>query len=299
MWIESHQSLRKHPKTLRAARALGVSEVHLIGHLHCLWWWALDYAPDGDLSSYDNADIAAAAEWDGDADTFVAALRDAAQIGGRPGFLELKDDHLCVHDWAEYGGKLVAKREQDAARKRNTRQKDSPQQQQGQTAAAKAAQDVHRTSNGHPADVAGREQDKTGQDKTEQDKRGEDRTPPTRADTRASTDPPRGKPRDGDAAVRGSALSAEQFVAVQFVKRVAPDFRDLETFVRGTEPRLVAYWALAADLDIERLDNPAGLIRAMVDKKEWPDLPGNVIEKWKTAVRTNAWRDDSRNGRLQ
>jgi hypothetical protein len=65
-WIESHQSLGRHPKTKAAARALDISRVQLVGHLHYLWWWALDFAEDGDLSGIDPDDIAEEAMWDGD-----------------------------------------------------------------------------------------------------------------------------------------------------------------------------------------------------------------------------------------
>lgn len=89
------------------------------------------------------------------------------------------------------------------------------------------------------------------------------------------------------------ALTAEEHVAAQFVRLTAPSFRDVETFVRKHDPRRVAYWALAAALDIDRLDNPAGLIRAMVERgADWPDLPGSEIQKYQTAVRSNAWRNN-------
>lgn len=281
MWIESHQSLRNHPKTLRAARALGIPEVLLIGHLHCLWWWALDYAPDGNLASYDATDIALAAEWTGDPDVFVSALRDAAKVGERAGFLEVREDALNIHDWWDYGGKLIHKREQDAARKR-TRRQDAPQS--AETGTPTRPQDVQRTSSGHPADVHANITRQDKQDK--QDKTGQDRTPPTRADTRANGHAPRLTDSGGDGAVTGFALSPEQSVAVELVQQVAPNFRDIEGFVRDHDPRQVAYWALAAGQDVERLDNPAGLIRGMVQKepKQWPNLPADLIQDWKSAV---------------
>lgn len=144
MWIESHQSLRDHPKLIRAARRLKISRPQMIGHLHCLWWWALDYAQDGNLSAYDADDIAAAAEWTGDAADFVNALADAARIGDRPGFLALQESGaFSIHDWNDYAGKLLDKRAADAARKRLGRQTDS----------AKTAQGVQWTSYGHPTDI--------------------------------------------------------------------------------------------------------------------------------------------------
>ena len=54
-WIESHQELANHPKTKRFKRALGISTPQAIGHLHLLWWWALDYAQDGSLAAFSRA----------------------------------------------------------------------------------------------------------------------------------------------------------------------------------------------------------------------------------------------------
>lgn len=107
-WIESHVTLRDHPKTRKAARALGVSIPTIIGHLHCLWHQALNLALDGDLTRWDLADIAHAAMWDGDPTDFVNALHECGFAGGA-GFLETtRDDHLVIHDWSEHTGKLRA-----------------------------------------------------------------------------------------------------------------------------------------------------------------------------------------------
>ena len=110
-YVPSHQELRDHPKTKRAARKAGVPVPAMIGHLHLLWWWALDHAPDGDLSKFDADDLADAAMWESDPETFVKALRDCGP-GDSEGFLE---DGGRLHDWDDYGGKY-GKRVQ-AARK--------------------------------------------------------------------------------------------------------------------------------------------------------------------------------------
>lgn len=145
MWIESHQSLRQHPKTLKAARALGCSRVTLIGHLHCLWWWALDYAQDGVLTPFSALDIASAAEWTGDPETFLWALIEESKVGEKPGFLEYAGSALLIHDWFEYAGKLIEKRHADAERKRVARQADRQE-------------DIPAPSMGNPADGAGTDQ---------------------------------------------------------------------------------------------------------------------------------------------
>lgn len=148
-WIESHQTLREHPKTKMLVRRLGVPRVAVIGHLHCLWWWALDYAPDGVLGRYDDEVIADAAEWEGDAAVFVGALRDV-------GFLDPEPDR--IHDWDHFGGKLMERRRANADRMRDQR-----------------ATHVQRTLDdcaSHVQDTCGareeesREQDTTGENRT-------------------------------------------------------------------------------------------------------------------------------------
>jgi hypothetical protein len=115
-WIESHQTLIGHPKTRKAARLLNIQRVHIVGHLHALWWWVLDYADDGDISQFDADVIADACEWEGDPDEFLSALIVA-------GFLDKHADcdALFVHDWDDYAGRLVRRRQANAQRMRETR----------------------------------------------------------------------------------------------------------------------------------------------------------------------------------
>ena len=110
-WIPSHQELRSHPKTRKAARRAGVSLPTMIGHLHLLWYWALDFAPDGDVARFDAEDLADAAEWDADPEQLIDALVNCGS-GGANGFIT-EDGKL--HDWDEYGGKYGKRVE--AARK--------------------------------------------------------------------------------------------------------------------------------------------------------------------------------------
>ncbi|MGM9590203.1 MAG: hypothetical protein ACI3V0_08545 [Faecousia sp.] len=117
MWIESHQQLANHPKLKRLARLLGVSKQAAIGYLHLLWWWALDYAPQGQIiPPFDTEDVADAVEFDGEPCEIVNALVDS-------GFLDRNDETLTIHDWYDYAGKLLDKRESDRARKAAQRKK--------------------------------------------------------------------------------------------------------------------------------------------------------------------------------
>ena len=113
-WIESHQSLATHRKTLAMRRLLGINKAQVIGHLHLLWWWCLDNAPDGDLSAIDPADIAIAMDWNGDANTIIGALVNV-------GFI---DNNMHVHSWDEYAGKLLIRRADNAERQKRHREKE-------------------------------------------------------------------------------------------------------------------------------------------------------------------------------
>lgn len=106
MWIESHQGLARHPKLKQLARRLGTTPRDAIGVLHLLWWWALDYAQDGDLTRHDPDDVADACWWDGDPAALLGALAAA-------GFV---DADGRIHDWHVYAGKLIDRRRADAER---------------------------------------------------------------------------------------------------------------------------------------------------------------------------------------
>jgi hypothetical protein len=110
-WIESHTSLARHPKTLRLARILGIAVPAALGHLHLLWWWAIEYAPDGDVGRFDAGDLALACMWEGDETALLPALQ-------RAGFVD-QDGNL--HDWHDYAGKLVDRRRRNAERMREDR----------------------------------------------------------------------------------------------------------------------------------------------------------------------------------
>lgn len=144
VWIPLHADLAAHPKTRKLARRLSLDVPAVIGHLTLLWTWAMSYAPDGELTKHDAEDVALGAHWEGEPDAFQRALIDA-------GFLDAEDDRVRLHDWQEYGGKLLEKRRADAERK----------------AAERASKSVQGTSGGHPEDGARRrEQTDETQEKT-------------------------------------------------------------------------------------------------------------------------------------
>lgn len=178
-WIESHQSLGTHLKLRRLARELRVHRAQAIGHLHFLWWWALDNAPTGNLSALAPAEIAEVAEWPGSAEHFVSSLKSCGWL----------DDDGMIHDWMEYAGYLIQQRAKDRQRKRDARNRDVQQQPDG------PPRNVQRTSGGHPAD-GGRTADvpnPTQPNPTES-------MPPPRACDPPTVEPPPGFPRTEEAA---------------------------------------------------------------------------------------------------
>lgn len=185
-WIESHQELRHHYKTKRLARELKVTVAAAIGHLHCLWWWAIDFAPDGDLSKFDDYEIADAIGYEGK----DPAKAKAALISS--GFLDNNSDGaITIHDWYDYSGQLGDKRiesrkkERDRkaeyrARKKAEAGRDkkgspAPVPQQKEDCPDFVPRDTGGTSGTVPPLQYSTGQDTTGQDTTVQ---GQDRTTP-------------------------------------------------------------------------------------------------------------------------
>ena len=134
-WIKVEDSILDHPKLKRFARKLGISDpIQAMGYLVALWLWCMSYAKNGDLSRYEEDEIAEGARWRGDAALFMDALRSAGWLDGEAAC-------FAIHDWDLFGGKLIKSLEADAARKRG---KGDPAEVQPETA---------RTSNGHPVEV--------------------------------------------------------------------------------------------------------------------------------------------------
>ena len=112
-WIELHQNLPAHRKVKKLKRLLKIKTPQAVGHLAMLWLWAVDNAPDGDLSTLDPEDIAEACEWPKDAEQLVQALMEA-------GFI---DPDAKLHDWSDYAGMLLDRRENQREKNRKRQQR--------------------------------------------------------------------------------------------------------------------------------------------------------------------------------
>ena len=146
-WIESHQSLQRHPKVIRLKTRLEIPKTQAIGLLHCLWWWAMDYAPSGDLSAFTPLEISEAAEWTGDPEAFLRALK----------VCSLVDKDNRIHDWMEYAGRLILRRENDCRRKKGLRETGKKvadgQPDQAAEMSTGSPQEVRKMSAGSPQEV--------------------------------------------------------------------------------------------------------------------------------------------------
>lgn len=135
------------------ATRLGISVPQAIGHIHLLWWWALDYCKDGYLTRYREY-IPMAAQWEGEGEEFTKALIEF-------GWVDEIDDELIIHDWMEWTGKLETVREADRERKRKARNSNNSKNSANREwdwdgrddSLDNTTSDVRRTSVGSPEDV--------------------------------------------------------------------------------------------------------------------------------------------------
>ena len=138
-WIEFHQTMPRHKKTVRLARELKLSRREAVGLMCDLWCWALDNADkDGTLTDVDAEDIADAMDYPRkQGDKLVDALITC-------GYMDRVDGALVLHDWYDYAGKLSEKRETDKKRKAAARANKLGKNSEG------CPQDVQRMSSGNP-----------------------------------------------------------------------------------------------------------------------------------------------------
>jgi hypothetical protein len=151
-WIESHDELPTHPKTLKAARRLQVSVPQVIGHLHVLWYWCLTHRPDGRLEGMDFDDVADAAGWADEGQPFVTALLTS-------GWLDDDAGTLVVHDWWEGAGKTIKRRKYATSRQRRARESQSADGQVTEESRDSHGDVTRDTSVSHGAD-SDRDRDK-------------------------------------------------------------------------------------------------------------------------------------------
>jgi len=114
-WIKSDQSLAEHPKLKLLARDLGISEVEVLGTLHLLWYWTLEYAEDGQVKYIEL--LPEAMKWTGDSEKLINSLI-------KRGFLDQEiDGSYWVHDWLDYSGAYYERKLYNRIKKQESRDK--------------------------------------------------------------------------------------------------------------------------------------------------------------------------------
>ena len=102
-WIESHQSLLNHPKLFKLCGAMEWEKYEGVGRLHAFWYWCMEYALDGDLTKFNDAQIAlgmgVAIQ---QARRLVKAMVESCWIDREP--------YMRVHDWWDYVGLYLMRR---------------------------------------------------------------------------------------------------------------------------------------------------------------------------------------------
>lgn len=95
-WIRSDKAILHHPKTAHLQILLKVDLDVVIGRLHRLWWWCLDYAIDGDLSKKEGKVIQQACGIP------IQTLVRSGFVDGRP--------YRRIHDWWDNQGAYLRSR---------------------------------------------------------------------------------------------------------------------------------------------------------------------------------------------
>lgn len=112
-WIEAHDDIWEHHKTIRLCKELGILDVQAVGHLLSLWHFVLRNAwRDANLEAWGDDMIEVAARWRGTPGSFLDALR---KVGLMDGYI--------VHGWAERAGRLVYDRTRKEAERKSAEQR--------------------------------------------------------------------------------------------------------------------------------------------------------------------------------
>lgn len=124
-WIELHDTLPDHPKTLATSSALRIDKDLLIGKLCRLWTWCLSNRENGFIADNEIDTVAEIMRWSKKSKALFDALC-VVPVGFEYGFLEVVDGGYLIHDWDERIEMLRDKREErrQQARLRKQRQRD-------------------------------------------------------------------------------------------------------------------------------------------------------------------------------
>lgn len=99
-WIESHQTIERHYKTLDLMTSMGWDIDTTIGKLHRFWWWCMDYVEDGDLRKHSRERLGAVVGLSGEsAEKFIESMVSSRYLDDDP--------YFRIHDWWDYYGRFL------------------------------------------------------------------------------------------------------------------------------------------------------------------------------------------------
>jgi len=122
LFIPTYCDLPDHPRFQHLCRLLGCKNRHdenaTLGQLLRFWLWVMRYYPDGTVTTDING-IAYASGYTDEPAVWVDALKAS-------GFLAHEENGIySVHNWEEYGGALVTRRNREATRQQEKRKKNT------------------------------------------------------------------------------------------------------------------------------------------------------------------------------
>lgn len=169
MYIELHDTFVDHRKVRRMSKDVSLPPVHVRGHLVTLWLNVLRHATDGNLSDWTPDDIAAYADWDGDAQAFVDALV-------RCEWLVERSNHLEVNDWREYAEHLKSADRKATDRERKKAERESEKKLKEASASA-GRPEMSENVQGRPRTSLEIHAERSGADQNGAERSGADLTP--------------------------------------------------------------------------------------------------------------------------
>jgi hypothetical protein len=183
-WMPVDQFLPSHPKTARLARELGWTPRYACGFLLELWGWAINHQPDGYIERADRAALAQGVRMSREELAKVTrALREVGWVD------TAGPEQGRLHEWEEWGGKIVERRKADRVRqernraKKGTTEPSSRVTSDGQSVHEQAVEIVARLGSRH-GDVT-RDVTRDVRTQTRQDKRETRQEPPSPTATAA------------------------------------------------------------------------------------------------------------------
>src|ERR1035437_623991 len=95
------RAVTEHPKFAQLKSILRAPKGATLGWLEATWHFAAKFTPQGNVGKYDNSQIEAWVEWNGEPGALIAALVESKWLDDDPEF------RLVIHDWDRHADTFV------------------------------------------------------------------------------------------------------------------------------------------------------------------------------------------------